>query len=454
MPVIQKEKNRPMQPIPHSDQLDGWDSHEAAILAALVSYDTTSSHSYEESQSNIPLIEAIQSYLKSYGAECQIFLENTPNGQKANLLARMGPDIKDAGVMYMGHTDVQPACRDDWNVCAPFELTEKDGALYGRGAVDMKGAIASMLAMVPDIADKQLDKPVYFGFTYDEEVGCQGVVKFKEKMLELGINPDLTIVGEPTQMDVVDSHMGSVHYKISVRGVSAHSSLKGDALKAPVSAIQYAANVANYIEQDLQQALMDPEKSKIDSRFTPSHNLVNVGVISGGVTNNTIAGHCDLFCHFRTLPNTDIQKDIIEPIERYCQELERTMQAVNPDCSITCEAQSITPGLPFNGPTPIIDQIVELSPGKKDSYAVTFATEAGQASLFSKQAIVCGPGSLSNNAHKPDEYILIKELAQARPLYNAVVDLLCAHKEQAQTQQTAQFNNLSTIPPQMPTVQM
>src|SRR5690349_12527291 len=137
-----------------------------AQLHALVAFDSVSS------QSNLPIIAHIHNYLTGHGIESDVL--PSPDGRKANLLARIGPPAP-GGVILSGHTDVVPVEGQEWT-SDPFTLTEKDGKLYGRGTADMKSFIAACLAMAPEFKKLPLSKPIYFCFSYDEEIGCLGEI--------------------------------------------------------------------------------------------------------------------------------------------------------------------------------------------------------------------------------------------------------------------------------------
>jgi acetylornithine deacetylase len=109
------------------------------LLAQLVRFDTTSR------ESNLALIDFVRTYLQDHGVACALVYNE--HKSKANLLATIGP-AEVPGIVLSGHTDVVPVEGQRWSV-APFDLTEKDGKLYGRGTADMKGYIACVLACVP-----------------------------------------------------------------------------------------------------------------------------------------------------------------------------------------------------------------------------------------------------------------------------------------------------------------
>src|ERR1700751_3188231 len=103
-------------------------------------------------ESNLELISFVQQSLADLGVESELF--HNAERTKANLFATMGPRDR-GGIVLSGHTDVVPVDGQPWTV-DPFRLTERNGRLYGRGAADMKGFIASVLAAVPGFLEREL----------------------------------------------------------------------------------------------------------------------------------------------------------------------------------------------------------------------------------------------------------------------------------------------------------
>ena len=158
----------------------------------------------------------------------------TPDGQKASLFATIGPSGL-GGIALSGHTDVVPVTGQAWD-SDPFTLVEREGRLYGRGACDMKGFLACVLALVPAFTARALRVPIHIAFSYDEEVGCTGV---RPMIAEFGKTlqmPRMVVVGEPTSMTVVDAHKGPMRWKVALTGKAAHSSMP----HLGVNAITYA----------------------------------------------------------------------------------------------------------------------------------------------------------------------------------------------------------------------
>lgn len=154
--------------------------------------------------SNLKLIDYAEARLKALGARCERTAD--ASGTKANLHAILGPEV-DGGVVLSGHTDVVPVDGQDW-ATNPFVMTEAGDRLFGRGTCDMKGFIACCLVMAETFARQDLKRPVYFAFSYDEEVGCLGAPDMIREMTAAGPQPGIAIIGEPTGMKVVTGHKG------------------------------------------------------------------------------------------------------------------------------------------------------------------------------------------------------------------------------------------------------
>ena len=134
------------------------------MIAKLVGFATVSRDSNRE------LIDYVSRYLAGHGVESRL----VPNADesKANLFATIGPMVK-GGVVLSGHTDVVPVVGQPWD-SDPFPVTEKNGRLYGRGTADMKSFYAVALALVPEMLERDLARPIHLALSYDEEIGCLG----------------------------------------------------------------------------------------------------------------------------------------------------------------------------------------------------------------------------------------------------------------------------------------
>ena len=123
----------------------------------------------------------------------------------------MPPDR--GGVALSGHTDVVPVDGQNWDT-DPYEINHKDDRLYGRGTCDMKSFIAVCLAKVPQIIGENLETPIHFAFSYDEEIGCVGVQTLLRELEQRPNKPRLCVIGEPTGMRVVRAHKGKISKRL------------------------------------------------------------------------------------------------------------------------------------------------------------------------------------------------------------------------------------------------
>ena len=361
-----------------------------AMLAELVRFDTTSR------DGNLPLIKFVEDYLDSWGVPH--FRVDYEAGKKTNLFATIGPDIA-GGIVLSGHTDVVPVDGQTW-ASNPFELSERDGRLYGRGTCDMKGFIAVALALVPQFKAANLKTPIHLALSCDEEVGCKGVRPLVAHIRDHMKKPRAVIVGEPTSMQVVNAHKSAVTFLTEVTGHEAHSSLTDQGVNAIMVAGELLGEISR-IREDLT-GRGDPSQ-----RFNPPYSTIHVGVIEGGTAKNIIPRRCSFQWETRLLPLAD-PTEVPTRFEKFAASLEPAMKKIAGDTGISNQQTNIVPGLAPEDNSPAEHLALHLA-GANGAHAVSYCTEAGLFQQIGIPAIICGPGSIEQ-AHKPDEYIDISEM--------------------------------------------
>ena len=364
----------------------------AEILRTLVSFDTTSRNS------NLELVGWVEGYLAGHGVSSERVYDAT--GTKANLWATIGPDAGN-GYILSGHTDVVPVDGQDWDT-DPFDLTEKDGRLYGRGACDMKGFLACVLSRVPDLVAAGAPVPFHIAFSYDEEVGCVGVHTLLEELKARGQKAAACFVGEPTGMQVIIGHKSKLAMEAHIAGFSAHSSLAPQG----VNAVDAGARLAVFIRDMADRLAAAGTKDELyDVGFTTAHT----GVLQGGTALNIVPDACRMMFEVRAVAEDDPRALMDEIIAYAKTELEPAMQAVRPDTGFTFHEISLIEGLETEADAPVVTLAKRLA-GRNDHAKVAYGTEAG---LFTRYlgtpTVVCGPGSIEQ-AHKPNEFIAASEL--------------------------------------------
>ena len=186
------------------------------ILKDLVKFNTI------KDKENKKIIEYIEKYLKDLGFKTEY--------KTKDLVMSIGKNQK---LGFLGHTDTVEYIEEFKN---PFELTLKDGILYGLGACDMKGGIAAMLDAVAKIDFSQLKSGMKLYFTYDEEIGFGGVYELVESNVQF---PEYMIFGEPTNNEIFTGHKGLIEYEIYFKGLKAHSSNPAKGISANMNAVKF-----------------------------------------------------------------------------------------------------------------------------------------------------------------------------------------------------------------------
>ncbi|GAA0421911.1 acetylornithine deacetylase [Pseudomonas veronii subsp. inensis] len=364
-------------------------SRSRQLLQTLVGFDTTSR------ESNLQLIEFVRDYLAGFGVTSELVYNEERS--KANLFASIGP-LELAGIVLSGHTDVVPVDGQAWSV-PPFELTERDGKLFGRGTADMKGYIACVLALVPELVKADLRRPVHIALSYDEEVGCLGVRSLLKVLEQRPLKPMLCIIGEPTGLKPVLGHKGKLAMRCDVHGEACHSAY------APygVNAIEHAAELIGELGR-IGQRLRDTR----DARFDPPFSTVQTGVMSGGKALNIVPADCRFDFEIRALPSQD-PGEVADQLKAYAeQQVLPRMQAVSAQSAIRFTELSAYPGLVTDERSQAAQLIADFS-GSQEFGTVAFGTEGGLFDAAGIPTVVCGPGSM-DQGHKPDEFVSVAQL--------------------------------------------
>jgi len=376
-----------------------------SLLKDLIAFPTVSR------DSNLGLVDYVSRLLSEHGIASQLI--KSEDGHKANLFATVGPQDR-PGIMLSGHTDVVPVDGQDWTV-PPFEMTARDGKLFGRGAADMKGFVACALAAAIKAPERKLETPLHLAFSYDEEIGCIGVRSMIETLRLAEKRPLLCIVGEPTSMQVATGHKGKIGARAICRGREGHSALAPMALNAI------------HLGCDFVGALRD-EQSRLersgarDGDYDVPYSTVHVGKMNGGVALNIVPNLCQLDFEIRNVAG-DNAADILERLEAEASRIAHNAKSKAAEADIEIQVFNTYPGLD----TPTSSQAVAFVKslvGANGTMKVAFGTEGG---LFTRDlgtpTVVCGPGSMAQG-HKPDEYVELDQMRRCDDMLLALLQRL------------------------------
>ena len=372
------------------------------MLRRLIAFDTTSRNS------NLALVDFVRDHLDRFGVASELVPD--PTGKKANLYATIGPKDR-PGICLSGHTDVVPIDGQDWST-DPWVLTERDGLLYGRGTCDMKGFLGVVLTWVERFARTDLKTPVHLLLSYDEEVGCLGVRGALERLKQLPIMPKGCVIGEPTEMRVTTAHKGKKSVRCHVHGHECHSSLapKG------VNAVEYAAEVIAYLKN---MARRFASEGPFDPDYDVPYTTIHTGIVQGGTALNIVPKDCRFDFEVRYLPGIDPEA-LLADVQRFAEtKLAPEMKAIVAEAGFSWQQISAFPGLdtPDEAEIAVLAKALALS---NATVKVAFGTEAGLIQQAGIPAVVCGPGSI-DQAHKPDEFVALSQLAQCEAFMDRLV---------------------------------
>lgn len=250
------------------------------ILKNLVKFNTI------KDKENKEIINYIENYLLNLGFKTE--------KKEKYLIMSIGEKQR---IGFLGHTDTVEYI-DGWNQ-NPFKLTIKENKLYGLGVCDMKGGIACFLKAVSEIDFNKKEYGVKCYFTYNEEIGFKGVkdiVDLKEKM------PKYMIIGEPTNNVIMLGSKGLLAIKIKTKGIKVHSSTPNKGISANSNMIKLLYELENFYYNNI--------KNEIIKKYEVPFTTMNIGLINGGSSINSVAAECSSYIDFRIAKNEHI--DIIK----------------------------------------------------------------------------------------------------------------------------------------------
>ncbi|MCH8164144.1 MAG: acetylornithine deacetylase [Planctomycetes bacterium] len=374
------------------------------LLSRLVAFDSTST------KSNLPIADFVCEYLDR--PNVAITRNLSEDGSKVNVVVATGVDgagDDSGGLVLCGHLDVVPAAEEGWN-SDPFTLTELDETYVGRGACDMKGSVALAMNVFARVDVDRLTHPLVLLFTYDEELGSLGAQRFADTRPSDQPLPPNVLVGEPTSLRAVRMHKGHLTMRITVRGKAAHSGSP----HLGVNAIEAAAAVVRSLSKLAEQF----KQQRIDSgrffREVP-FPVLNVAQISGGTAINIVPDRCVVDLGIRPLPGMNPQAMI--------EWIKDTVAKSDPHGNINIEVLNVNPPMLLEETAPIYAALSGLL-SQTQSYAVSYASDAGVLQTMGLQCVLFGPGSIEV-AHRPNEYVPIDEFNRARSIIEQLVSRFC-----------------------------
>jgi len=351
------------------------------------------------------LAQYVEEYLRSLGLNTKLldFLPNRPN-----LFAEYKVNDKGKKFLFDGHLDTVPVGNSSLWTVDPFSGTLKEGKIFGRGTADMKGSIAAFVHALETLIDSgvELNGSVHMLLTSDEEISALGTREFLKK----GYSADVSIVGEPSCLEVNVAHKGVARWRLKTLGKSTHASTPEEG----VNAIYKMAKVLNELEKLAKSYSMSSRQHPLLGRPT-----LNVGTIVGGTKDNIVPDFCEITIDRRLLPG-----DRVEEVEREFNQLLSRLASDDPSLKFELKLyHSHNPAeTPSNHPFVILaNWCVEKVLGErrpvKGFQATTEMSHLVEAGIPS---IILGAGDIKV-AHTVDEYVLVDELVNCAKIYALIL---------------------------------
>jgi acetylornithine deacetylase len=221
------------------------------------------------------------------------------------------------------------------------------------------------------------------------------------------------VIGEPSNMALINGHKGGTGFHVHVKGFEVHSSL----LPYGVSAIMEGARLISWINAKNAEIQARPV-SEAAAAFHPPFTTLHVGMISGGTAHNITAGDCRFAVEMRVVPGEDIE-GLAAEFEAEAARLDAAVKAVHPEAGVTLTRFFGVPGL-----KPEVEGASELLvrrlTGANAAGVVSYGTEAGQFQQAGYSAVICGPGDIAQ-AHQVDEYLEVSEFEAGQRFMEALL---------------------------------
>ncbi len=340
----------------------------------------------------------IEAKFRQHGVDCRI---DPWDKNRANVIAHVKSSGRRNALLFVCHADVVGAGEEPW-MYPPFEPTETNGRIYGRGATDMKGGIAATVAAICAVVDSgvTLEGDIVFAATAAEETDSSGVERFMQDTAWL---PKLAgiVVPEPTSLAVVTAHRGILWLNITTKGKAVHSSMP----ERGVNAVVHMNRVINELEQ-----------YKIPGRPHPQLGPCSLSVnkIHGGEAMNIVPDRCTLGIDIRTLPGQNPEM-IRNDIERLLARLKTAIPHFEAELAVSRVAHAVE----TDSNCEFVQRFC-AAVGVDMTNVVSYTTDAPHLVPLQAPIIIYGPGR-PDMCHQKNEYLDIAELEAATAAFKSVL---------------------------------
>ena len=362
------------------------------FLSKLVQIDTT------PSAGELVAAKVVAEELALSGIEARI---DSWERTRANVSARIGSSGHRPGLLFACHLDVVGPGETPWEH-PPFGGVQSEGRVYGRGATDMKGGIAAIVAAIRQIADSgvELLGDIVFVASAGEETDSCGTIRFVEAGAELGELAGV-IIPEPTDFDIITAHRGMFWIEVATIGRTAHGSTPHLGVNAISSANALISELEAYIP-------------KVEPHELLGGCSMSINTIAGGEAINVVPDKCTIGIDFRTLPGQD-HGEILSDFREIFAKLKSAVADFDAEIAIVRQVEPLETDC---GSEFVRDFCSAVGVG--ETKAVGFTTDGPHFAELGAPVVIFGPGK-GEMCHKPNEYIEISDVEKAAGYYKDVI---------------------------------
>lgn len=278
----------------------------------------------------------------------------------------------------------------------PFDPVLRDGRLWGRGAADMKGGVAALLAAARDLAAGEFRGTLLVALTADEEEAGRGC----QLLVDEGLEADAAIVCEPTGLSIMPAHKGFAWIQIDFRGQAAH----GSRPERGVDAIRHAG---------LFLARLDELESRLQQRKRHpllGYGSIHAGTIAGGTAPSVYPSRCRLTLERRTLPGVS-EPALRSDVEFLVAQLRSDVPSLDADIEVTLHRSGSELPNDHELVVALSEALTEIG-REPEVRGMSAWVEASIYNAAGIPALCFGPGSIED-AHTADESVAVEEIDAA-----------------------------------------
>lgn len=341
----------------------------------------------------------VTDYLESYFRSLGVRYQRDPVAPgRDNIIAFHEPRNATRNLIFEVHQDTVPV---DGMTIDPFASQIEEGRLYGRGACDVKGGMAAMLAAFARRVRNSSEggARLIMACLVDEEHTFLGVQHFVRTGVHHTFGPNVeAIVAEPTKLRIVKAHKGVVRWGVSTQGRSCHSSRP----EQGSNAIYHMARIIPIIEAYAEQL----RTTRVDPQLGPA--TLSLGRIEGGVSVNTVPDSCRIELDRRLIPGEEgesVRQEFLDHLRRQLPGIDFHCSELFLNCPALGDAHSA-------GLIQRLGQAITSIRGPFDVEVVPYGTDASSLDLAGVPSVVFGPGDIAC-AHTRDESVPLQEVEEA-----------------------------------------